>query len=75
MWQKGKYGLYISDNRTVIYWPDETGWHVGDVKDDIWLKNGKGWSIVENRSVFKGAALVAPLNILFWEKERCPVSF
>lgn len=75
MWQNGKYGLYTSDRDALIYWPDETGWHVEYAKEDIWLKNGDGWSIVENEEVFKGAALVAPLNILFWEKERCPVSF
>lgn len=66
MWQKGKYGLYISERYTVIYWPDETGWHVDPTYRDIWTKNGDGWSADENKGVFSGAALVAPLTVLYW---------
>lgn len=72
MWQKDKYGLYVSPDDHIIYWPDNTGWFVKGCKSDIWLKNGNGWGPIKEREVdttFKGAALVAPLLILFWEKE------
>ena len=49
------------------------GWFVGKIgwlhkvltldKDDGW-----GWNTVHDEE-YSGAALVAPLNILFWEKE------
>jgi hypothetical protein len=70
VWQKGKYGLYKSERHTVIYWPDDTGWHVELQIEDIWTQNGDGWSVVENRETFKGAALVAPLTILYWSNEE-----
>lgn len=66
MWQKGKYGLYAKCGDSIIYWPDETGWHVEYAKEDIWLKNGDGWNVVENQNVFRGAALVATLTVLYW---------
>lgn len=69
MWQKGKYGLYISDIHTIIYWPDETGRHVEGFISDIWTKNGDGWSAEENKGVFSRAALVAPLTVLYWSNK------
>lgn len=70
MWQKGKYGLYKSTVNTIIYWPDETGWHVDVSDSDIWTKNGCGWSAGGHKGVFKGAALVAPLTVLYWSNEE-----
>lgn len=70
MWQKGKYGLYISDKHTTIYWPDETGWHVAGFIHHIWWKNGGGWSVLNNNDSFRGAALVAPLSVLYWSNKE-----
>lgn len=70
MWQKGNYGLYAKCGDTIIYWPDETGWYVEYAIVDIWTKNGDGWSTVENKEAFKGAALVAPLTVLYWSNEE-----
>lgn len=67
MWQKGNYGLYTSEKETAVYWPDETGWYVSGLDFDIWTKNGDGWEV--DGYEYEGAALVAPLPILFWEKE------
>jgi hypothetical protein len=51
-------------------WADDSLWYVwpGEIfLRDIWLyKNTKGWS---GEDELEGAALVAPLPILFWEKE------
>ena len=55
------------------------GWLLGQTD---WLRysltldkeTGWGWNETYDKE-YGGAALVAPLNILFWEKERCPVSF
>lgn len=70
MLQKGKYGLYKTPNNAVVYWPDDTGWYVEFCSEDIWTKNGDGWSVLEIREPFKGAALVAPLTVLYWSNEE-----
>lgn len=67
MWQNGNYGLYVSSVDHIVYWPDETGWYCKNLKCDIWLMSGGGWDTYGYE--YKGAALVAPLPILFWEKE------
>lgn len=68
---KGKYGYYIklSTSDQAIYWEDETAWWLSSKhpSKEIWTKGGDGWS--NPYEELEGAALVAPLPILFWEKE------
>ena len=64
---KGKYGYYRNSTDYIMYWPDESGWYVNNSFEEIWLKGGDGWD--QPQEELKGAALVAPLSILFWEDE------
>ena len=64
---KVDFGLYNKKGEFVIHWSDNTGWWVtGDLRW-VWLKNGDGWGLPQEE--LEGAALVAPLSILFWEDE------
>lgn len=64
---KGKYGFYTGPKETFIYWPDGTGWFLHSLTDeDIWVKGSNGWDHPED--YIEGAALVAPLTILYWKK-------
>lgn len=62
-------GLYKT-NTYIMKWADEKLWYVrpGEFNfRDIWLYGDtEGWS---GEGELEGAALVAPLPILFWEKE------
>ena len=68
---KGKYGYYIkpSTSEQAIYWDDETAWWLPSKhpSKEVWTRGGNGWTQVEKE--LRGTALVAPLPILFWEKE------
>lgn len=61
-------GLY---SNWKMYFLDGTGWFVGldpYSQAALGLKFCDGWGIVDEAEEFRGAALVAPLPILFWEK-------
>jgi hypothetical protein len=54
-----------------MYFPDGTGYYVSLTTGIIGVGNRSsgGWSMPEPDEELEGAALVAPLSILFWEKE------
>ena len=64
---KGKYGLYSSWK---MLFSDGTGYYVNlacGTPASLGLKSSSGWLIDNTDKEFEGAALVAPLSVLFWE--------
>ena len=63
-------GIYKTPIGYTMKWADEKLWYVWPGEHnfrDIWLyKDTEGWA---GEFELEGAALVAPLSILFWEKE------
>ena len=66
---KGK-GLYRDVQNYIMKWDQDRLWYVWPDENnftDLWLKkDAEGWS---GEFELEGAALVAPLSILFWEDE------
>lgn len=63
---KVECGLY---SNWIMYFPDQTGWYVGlDPKGNSNFSVRTGWPTTG--SEYEGAALVAPLSILYWENSN-----
>lgn len=64
---------HTGPNQYLCKWGEDRHWHVYyDTFPDMWkYRDGhEGWELQDrDYNLVKGAALVAPLNVLFWEKE------
>lgn len=73
---KVEEGLHIrSPGDYLMKWGEDRHWYVSYRNcnlEDVWRYRSSmdGWPLGENdHDLVKGAALVAPLSILFWEDE------
>lgn len=64
---------HIHPNQYLCKWGEGRHWHLSyDTFPEMWIFKGgyEGWELQDgDEHLIEGAALVAPLSVLFWGKE------